>query len=213
MTGYTFSARTVTVWAALLFGAVFWLSASISPADASSTFYPKTWSSDATYNIGHRHSGFRNSNFNTSVQSADDPWDNTSGSWFDFNWGGYDQSVTTWGGCTTVPSGGLWVGTGAISPLGLESTCTNSSGITRSSITVDRTGRNWHMGSSTSVGSNQHDLRSLLVHEFGHAAGSKHITSGCSGSSRPTMCGTLPKGTSYMRSLQSADKDEFADAY
>ncbi len=213
MDSYTYSSRTIAFWATMLFAIVFMISMNITPAQASSSFFAKTWDADATFNIGHRHAGFRNSSFNSSVQSADNPWDNTSGAWFDFNWGGYDQSVTTWGGCTTVPSGEIWVGTGAISPLGLESTCATSTTIVTSTITVDRTGRTWHMSSSTSVPSGSHDLRSLLVHEFGHAAGFAHITSGCSGTSRPTMCSTLPKGTSYMRTLQSADKTEFAAAY
>lgn len=220
-TTISFSPRTLVICSMFVFGLVFVATyASAAQAHTASAHYPSEWTSDIDYNIGFRHTGFTGSDFTNSVHAADNPWDGISGNWFDFNWGTTDTGVTTWGGCTTVPSGGLWVGTGAISALATESTCTSTStgNITRSSITVDRTGRTWHQGSSSSVPAGSTDLRSVLIHEFGHATGfaghfvNSSITD-CTGSDRNTMCSGLPSGTSYKRSLESHDIHTIQAAY
>jgi len=213
------SLSSAAIFAIVAFGAALaFTSATEVQAHTASAHYSSEWSSDVNYNIGFRHLGFNNSTFTNSVHAADNPWDSVSGNWFDFNWGIQNATVTTWGGCLTVPTGGVWVGTGNISALGSESTCTNAAGITRSSITIDRIGPLWHQGSSTSVPSNSYDLRSVLIHEFGHASGfaghfSHSSITDCTGSDRNTMCSGLPKGTSYKRSLESHDKHTIANAY
>lgn len=215
------TSRAVTAGLAAIAFIFGWMiaAASLASAHTSTAHYPSEWPNDVDYNIGYRHSGFTGSDFRDAVQAADDPWDSVSGNWFDFNWGTTDTSVTTWGGCLTVPTGGVWVGTGNISSLGSESTCSNNGDITRSSITIDRLGPNWYMGSSTSVPVGEYDLRSTLVHEFGHATGfAGHFVhssiTDCVGFDRNTMCeNSADTGEAFRRSLESHDEHTVAAAY
>ena len=64
------------------------------------------------------------------------------------------------------------------------------------------------------------DLRSTIIHEFGHVAGyTGHFTNSnspgaCeSDNTQWTMCESLPSGTYGMRTLEDHDKDGIAAKY
>lgn len=78
-------------------------------------------------------------------------------------------------------------------------------------LTVDWD-ESWYTGTGT-PSSIQKDLQSMLTHELGHAAALGHTEVTCTGSTRPTMCPTLPTGTNYMRSLEADDRNGIANAY
>lgn len=111
----------------------------------------------------------------TSIHAGDDPWNANSGTWLDFINAGYQDESVHWTGsaCTTGSGTAVWIVTASINPLGREHTCATSRTITRSVIVLDDTRDNWYVGSSTSVPSDKYDLRSVIVHEFGHAGGFK----------------------------------------
>jgi len=211
----TIDLRRVAATAATCFVAVFMLATAI-PASATASFWiPSEWTADPDYHLGYRHSGYTGSNFTNAVQSADDPWDNVGSSWLDFNWGGTDTSVFTWQDACLSPDG-VFVGTAAITPLGREKTCTNSGNMRASNIAIDRTGRNWEFGPAN-ASSNEWDMRSVLVHEFGHAAGWVGHFAGSSRcpntSADQTMCAALGLGEEHWRTLESDDEFEVGLAY
>lgn len=211
-----FDLRRVVAIAAAAFIGVFMLMA-VMPASASTSAYiPKEWASDPDYHLGYRHSGFTGSSFSNAVYAADDPWDAVSGNWLDFHWGGVDTGVFTWQSACLSPSGGVYVGTAAISPMATEKTCSNSTTITRSNIAVDRTGRDWHY-SAAAPAATKLDLRSVLVHEFGHAAGFAGHFAGSAlcpgGSSDHTMCSGISAGEYHPRTLEWNDEQQIAMAY
>lgn len=190
-----------------------------SGAHTASTYIPLTWASDPDYYFGDLDSPLSGPTPESSLHAGNDPWNANSGTWLDINWGGvYDSSVVwTGSGCTTGYGTRLWVLTHSISNLATESTCGTSTTITRSSIRFDDTRSNWYVGSSSSVPSGQYDLRSVAVHEFGHAGGfSGHwdgVGEDCTGSDRETMCSGLPSGTSYKRSIEAHENHTFDSAY
>lgn len=65
---------------------------------------------------------------------------------------------------------------------------------------------NWYTGTG-SPGATQHDLWSVLTHEFGHASAILHTNASCPSGGGPTMCPSISKGQSYMRSLESDDQN------
>jgi hypothetical protein len=110
----------------------------------------------------------------------------------------------------------VYVGTAAISPLALEKTCATSTTVSRSNIAIDRTGRNWEFGPSN-ASSSEWDLRGVLVHEFGHAAGFAGHFSGSSrcpgGSADHSMCNGLSLGEDHVKTLETDDENEIKTAY
>lgn len=202
------------------FVAAAWL-AGPAPVEAhsASTYYPKKWTADPYYGLGHLDAPLDTSTAKSSIHAGDNPWDGLAGNWLDFLWSGNENPMVMWtgSGCTTPPSDGLWIVSDDISSLAFEATCTSGDRIVRTAIVFDDTGTSWYTGSSTSVPSGKYDLRSVAVHEFGHAEGfAGHFSStdtDCSGSDRNTMCSGLPSGTSYKRTLESHDIHTVEAAY
>src|SRR5690606_10965326 len=100
---------------------------------------------------------------------------------------------------------------GAGGMLGITSVTKCGGFVCAFSITVDWD-ESWYTGTGT-PGGTQKDLQSLLAHEFGHAAALGETNVTCTGTTRPTMCPTLPNGTNYMRSLESDDTNGIASVY
>lgn len=60
----------------------------------------------------------------------------------------------------------------------------------------------------------QYDLYSAFVHEFGHGLSAPDVSTPCSGDSgSPSMCGTLPVGAYWARTLASADVTAYVGRY
>ncbi len=209
------------IFAAVLTFLAAWMLVGSSAADAhsASARYPKKWSADPTYAFGDLDSPLNTSTAKSSLHFGDNPWDAVSGNWLDFGWSGITDSSVVWlgGACSTAPSNRMWIMTYNLSSLATSNLCTSGSSILRSTIRVDDVGRVWHTSSSSSIASNARDLRSVIVHEFGHAEGFLgHFTepdADCTGSNRQTMCQGLPKGTIYKRTLQGHDKHTVKSAY
>ncbi len=64
----------------------------------------------------------------------------------------------------------------------------------------------WYTGTGT-PGINEYDSWSVFTHELGHAVGIQHTNLSCSGSDRPTMCGSIDKQDVFFRSLEKDDQD------
>lgn len=213
------SAQTVFLLAGIAFAAGLAIGVGASAnAHAADVYFPKTWNADPYYAFGQLNAPFDTNEAKYAIHSGDDPWNSVYGSTLDFQWSGNENGHVFWQGtaCSTAPSNGLWIMTDDIDALARENTCFEDGAIIKSTIRFDNVGPSWYMGVSTSVPSGKSDARSVSVHEFGHAAGFHgHFTgtSLCSGSTRQTMCGTLPRGTSYMRTLESHDEHTIASAY
>lgn len=60
----------------------------------------------------------------------------------------------------------------------------------------------------------KHDLMGILTHELGHTMAIKHTNDGgCTGTSGPTMCPSLSKGSDHMRSLTTDDANALRYLY
>ncbi len=169
------------------------------------------------------------------VNHARNQWNNVSGSAFDmWQFLGFNASIV-WTGdaCNTNPnSNRITIVTHNISSLGQAHVCGGGpypflgGPITDAVILVDH--RAWKKGGGTPA-ANQYDLRSLLVHEIGHAAGfgqynpvaTHHFPSGTTTCPSPlnstanTMCSGLGTGSSYTgkRTLESHDEHTIAGFY
>lgn len=206
-----------------------WLLANTIQARAhtASTYYTKTWPccSDPTYSFGKLDSPLNTTNAKNSIHSGDNEWDFNTDAWLEFNWNYVEDTSVYWkgGACSTAPSNGVWIITYNLSSLGNTKWCVTSTDIVKAVIRLDDVGTDWYTNSSTQVPSGKVDLRSVIVHEFGHAGGfgigggsnNNHFSGSsiCSGESRQTMCSGIPSGTSYKRSLESHDEHTFASAY
>ena len=216
-TGKSKLPRLLALFTGLAFGAALGFG-SVSQAHTASTYVPKEWAADPYYYFGDIDSPLDGLTAKTSIHAGDDPWDNNSGTWLDFINSGYQDSSVVWTGspCTTGSGTALWIVTASISELGIESTCTNATNITRSVIRFDDTRSNWYVGSGT-PSSGDYDLRSVAVHEFGHAAGFAGHWDGvgedCTGTDRETMCSGLPSATTYKRTIESHENHTFDSAY
>ena len=88
----------------------------------------------------------------------------------------------------------------------------SGSTITRFVMKFD-TSENWYLGSGTPT-SSQVDGQSVGTHEFGHALGLGHAQSSyCSGSGSATMCAFYTMGTTFMRSLETDDRNGINTLY
>ncbi len=194
----------------------------IAVAHTTSDFYTFKWPSDHTWKIGNTYGAVANQGGWTSITATDDPWNAVSGAWFDFSYGGRDNSVNFTGNVCTMPSPNAWVITYDVSPLGLignTAVCATSTTITDMTIQLDDDA-NWYVLSGTPSGS-QYDLRSVAIHEFGHANGffgpnSGHFLasdSACTSSPIHTMCSGISPGTTYKRTLEFHEKSLFAAGY
>lgn len=159
----------------------------------------------------------------TSIKAGDDPWNAISGSNLDFIYSGTYSSQYLSNACNvSLPAGGeVLVSHGYLSGtlVGVVSRCVTSSTIFKAVVALDRDTA-WYTGSSTSVPSGSNDLRSAIIHEFGHVAGyTAHFTNSnnpgaCEGDNTQwTMCDSLPSGTYGMRTLETHDKDGIAAKY
>ena len=213
------STQTVVVLAGIAFTAGLAIGAgSSADAHTATAYFTKTWDADPYYAFGQLNAPFNTSEAKYAIHSGDDPWNSVYGSSLDFQWSGNENGHVFWQGtsCSTAPSNGLWIMTDDLGSLAIENTCFEGGAIIKSTIRFDNVGPSWYTGVSTSVPSGESDVRSVSVHEFGHAAGfAGHFagTPDCSGSSRQTMCANVPSGTSYIRTLESHDKHTIASAY
>lgn len=193
-------------------------------AHTASTHIPREWTADPSYYFGDINSPLNSATAKQSMHFGDDPWDLNSGTWLDFNWSGVENPMVIWTGnaCTTGYGATVWLLTYPISPLAIEATCIGETSILRSVIRFDETRNNWYVGSSSTVPSGQFDLRSVAVHEFGHAGGFSSpennghwdgVDEDCTGSDRETMCSATPDGTSYRRSIEEHENHTFDSAY
>lgn len=81
--------------------------------------------------------------------------------------------------------------------------------------TIFDSSENWYVGTG-SVPSGRIDFWSVAAHEFGHAAGLSHppFTHICPGnSSNATMCPYISSGASYLRTLETWDKNRLSYLY
>lgn len=199
---------------AALFGAS--TSVSSTPVIAASSYFPRVYTSDANMAFGSRASAFTSSTAEASLHTGDDGWDSVSENWFDWGWQGeFDTVAWTGGACATAPTNGVHylVTTGTFSGSGVTNLCTSGSTILRGVTRFDHS-EPWNFGSGT-PGAGQTDLRSLVVHEMGHAAGwVGHLASPCGFVDyQATMCATPYGGQTWWRSLQSYDTTQIAAAY
>lgn len=190
-------------------------------AHSGSAFFPGTWDADPYFKFGQLEAPFNTNAAKSSIHASDDPWNNVTDSWFDFQQAQGENPHVQWLGtaCATAPSNGVWILTDDLpsTSIARENTCYDGDPIIKSTIRFDHVGPNWYTGASSSVPSGKKDLRSVAVHEFGHAAGfNGHFTgpSVCKGSTRQTMCpGPIQSGTSYRRTLGNHDAHTIASAY
>lgn len=206
---------TLVFLSSMLIGAVL-ASASVAYGHSASSIFPLKWTADETYYVGNS-GGIGQSNLWSASEAALAQWNGTAAS-REIYWGAY-QSTGPFSGCS-VPTndvyvyGGIHDGVG--NDLGVTVRCGGSS-ITRASILFDAV-ESWYSGSGTPGGA-QFDLRSVAAHEWGHAFGfaghwqDHDALIDCTSSARETMCSSLPKGTSYMRSLQTHDMHSLVSAY
>ena len=109
-----------------------------------------------------------------------------------------------------------------VSPLGAignTPVCATSTTITDMTIQMDDNA-NWYVLSGTPSGS-QYDLRSVTIHEFGHANGFFGPNNGhflasdsvCTTSPIHTMCSGISPGTTYKRTLESHETSLLTAGY
>lgn len=96
----------------------------------------------------------------------------------------------------------------------------NGNNICGYTMTLDEA-ENWYAGTGTPA-SNQVDVQSIVIHEFGHAAALGHYEQGptvtgvnCNGTNtaRPTICGSYVYGSTWWRSLEADDRNGISSAY
>lgn len=196
--------------------------ASAAAAYTLSDYYGPKWPADQTWKIGNTYGGVANQAGWTMMTMSDDPWNAVSGAWFDFAYGGRDNSVTWTGNVCTMPSPRAWVITYNVSPLGMIGNthkCGTSTTLTAMTIQLDDDA-NWYVSTGTPSGS-QYDLLSVAIHEFGHANGFAGPNQGhfpandtaCTTSPIHTMCAGISPGTTYKRTLEVYEKSLFSAAY
>lgn len=185
---------------------------------------PKEWESDPYYYFGRIDAPLNGLTAKTSIHYGDNPWDANSGTWLDFHNSGYQDPNVSYTGnpCTTGSGTAVWIVTQSLSNLALTAQCSTTF-IDRAVIRLDDTRNDWYTGASWSVPSTRYDLRSVVVHEFGHAGGFFSVDTAkghwngvgedCTGSDRETMCAGVPKGTSYLRSISTHENHTFDAAY
>lgn len=228
-TGISWILAVPIILGSLALGVILSWTAESTLADHATTDYysADTWDAEPVYSIGFRDGDLDTAEAKTSILSGDDEWDFVSGATIDFLWDFGEDSNITWdtNTCTTVPNSGpdLWILTddlsGSILAFGVAESCGGGPDDQEATIRLDDSRSNWYTGSG-SVPGGKFDLRSVATHEFGHVgffgqgSAPDHFPSSlCSGSSRQTMCSSIPSGTSYMRTLESHDEGAFADAY
>jgi hypothetical protein len=199
--------------------AAFAFTYSVERAQAASSYFPRTYSADADMAFGYRIASLDTTTAEDSLHTGDDGWDNVPGNWFDWGWAGEFNSVS-WTGdvCATAPVNGrhylVTANEGSVSARTAYCMQSGTSTILRGVTRFDST-ESWYVGAYTPP-TNKTDLRSIAVHEMGHAAGwgSTHITWPCgSYDYMATMCDTPVAGKTWWRTLQSYDTTQIAAAY
>lgn len=213
---------TVLFLAAAMFLTAWLLTDGTKDAGAgTSSFFPNEYlcCTDPKMAFGDRSSPLNSSAAETSLHTGDDGWDNVSGNWLDWGWAGEDNSVSWNGGCGTSPTNKRHYLTsdGIANYAARTGRCvgTSSGNLLRGATRFDDDGSTtWYTGSGT-PGPGQTDLRGMVVHEMGHAAGwVGHLSSPCGYVSyQATMCSGTYFETTWWRSLQSWDRNEIAAAY
>ncbi|NJO81880.1 MAG: matrixin family metalloprotease [Blastochloris sp.] len=165
------------------------------------------------YDANHRWST------NTASFSYASSW--PAGSWRDRasdaaeSWNNVSTSSWRWTYPSTPSQGDLRLENidGSGGTFGTTTITYNGGFVTSFRLRVDRE-ELWNVGAiprNTEV-----DLESVVVHELGHGAWADH-TDGtgpdCTITARPTMCAFIPRGTSFMRSLEQDDRDGISFVY
>jgi hypothetical protein len=207
-------------------------------AGADGGFEIQDWSSDATVKVDTVMPPPLNSfTANTEITAAPGVWNAVSGSWFDFVVAtGFNMSGSI--AINNVPNGSVYI-TDFFGSVASASACTDGSMSTPCLIGFEETRYSGaaivaslvqlnendnipdHISSSSTTSTGKIDLRSAVIHELGHSHGMFHYTSqltpgNCAtGGSAQTMCSHFETNISvaYYRSLESAERTDFANNY
>lgn len=121
-----------------------------------------------------------------------------------------------------------WIDLGVNGPLADGYGCVNGSAIDRGYVRINsywQSTNQWNLDCDKTPAASEYDLCAVMTHEFGHILGFydhwSESSSMCPGappwnmdlSDRQTMCGVIPTGKTYARTLESHDRGEFDDAY
>ena len=207
------SLLAIAVVAAALWAAV----ATPASAHSVSNFYPRRW---PVTKVTYGHTPSVPSSFRPIVEKAAKKWTRLDAT-LDLAHGSDYSSNYDWATCSGrngihVDDRGDLGSRGGVLALTVVCYSTSSNQLTSANIAFDST-ENWYVGTK-SPASNQMDLFSVAVHEFGHFTGfAGHFDSGesicANNKSVQTMCPAYTVGTKWQRSLESHDQHTFLDAY
>jgi hypothetical protein len=188
-----------------------------------SLYYGPEWSGDRAYGVGWLASTPNTASGVSTISGSVLEWNSVSAT-FEFTpYQGRNTSVSwTGSGCTTGYPNQVWsMSSDTGSSLAVTHRCSSGGSVLRAAIRID-TRLNWDVDGGTTP-ANLWDLRSVMVHEYGHATGFGGGTSAiphfeeddvfCDAGIRHTMCPSTSIGAIYWRSLELHDEHTFDGAY
>lgn len=196
------------------------------PTATAHTVVAPTWSDEA--NVQWRLDSTRAVSLSgvgasTSFKAADDPWNAVSGSTLNFvfeaeaSLSDKNLASSPCGDTPPVSSVEVFVYGNPQSQHAITWRCPGIVHLEHAYVGVN-SGSTWYVGSGTPL-STQYDLRSSVIHEFGHAAGMNIDFTGsalCDPDNDPpyhTMCGVGLKGNTWKRTLEEHDRHSLAGFY